>query len=118
MQTVMTLDTATRSSEVPGLLDELARTTTPRRILMLADLAGAEHEAATADVLLRRLGERVMDEDPDVERAVCRALVALAVMRPCGKDRFTLRARHELPLEVVELLHDLDTSIPLRYHLR
>lgn len=99
------------------LLDELAHTTSARRLEELADLSPRCGSIAVP-FLLSRLGDAVVQEHPDTEDAVCSALVQLDVMHRTGNQRFGFRARHELEPAVVALLHDLDVAIPLRYYVR
>ncbi len=97
-------------------LDELARTTSARRVEELADVA-PRYGAPAIPVLLWRLGDALVQDDPDTEDAICSALCALGVMDRSGNQRFVFRPRHELPAEVVGLLRNLDTAIPLRYYV-
>ncbi len=98
------------------LLDELVHTTSARRLEVLADLSPSCGPIAVAS-LLARLGDAVVQDNPDTEDAVCDALVELSVMQRAGNQRFRFRARQELRPEVVALLHDLDVAIPLRYYV-
>ena len=65
--------------------------------------------------MLGRLGDVAVQEDRDVEDAVCGALVSLSVMRVVGNLRFAFVARHQLPDGVAEMIRALDPTIPLRY---
>ena len=58
-----------------------------------------------------------MQEDPDVEDAVCRALVALDVMCTSGNLSFAFRPRYLLDSEVVEIVRELGPAVPMRYFL-
>jgi hypothetical protein len=98
------------------VVEELARTTNARRIETLADLVTPAADPAITHALLWRLGDCIVQDDPDVEDAVCSALVRLRVMRRLGNQRFQFRPRHELPSDVVAMLRD-DIVIPLRYFM-
>ena len=88
-------------------IQELERTTHPVRLEALADQLGANHDPSAIGALLWRLGGSIVQDDPDVEDAVCGALVSLAVMRPVGNQRFVFRARHELTEDTVSRLREL-----------
>jgi hypothetical protein len=99
----------------PDEVEELFRTTDPRRIEFLADFLGGAIDRTAIRPLLWRLGDSIVQDDPDVEDAVCGALVALCVMFTSGNQCFALRARHELQPDVVEVLRELSEVIPVRY---
>jgi hypothetical protein len=101
-------------AELIALLD---RTTDPREIEMVADQLGAADNPHAIRPLLMRLGDCHVQEDADVEDAVCRALVALDVMRSSGNLSFALRPRHLLAADVVEAVRELGPAIPMRYLL-
>jgi hypothetical protein len=97
------------------LLQEFERTNDLRRIEVLADRIGASGDPQAVRVLLLRLGEWPVQEDPDVEDAVCGALVRLGVMHSRGNQTFAFRPRHELPPDVVDLVRKLGNVVPMRY---
>jgi hypothetical protein len=97
------------------LLQEFERTNDPRRIEALADRIGASGAPGAVRALLWRLGDWPVQEDPDVEDAVCGALVRLGVMRSRGNQTFAFLPRHELPPDVVDLVRQLGNAIPMRY---
>jgi hypothetical protein len=99
-------------------IEELLRTTDPRRIEVLADVIGAANDRSAIRPLLWRLGDSMVQDDPDIEDAVCGALVALSVMTTSGNQCFALRPAHELPPDVVSVLRELAVAIPARYLLR
>jgi hypothetical protein len=100
---------------VEGLIERLVRTTDPREIEELADRLGPAGDRRAIRPLLTRLGDCHVQEDADIEDAVCRALMALDVMRSCGNLTFSLRPRPDLPDDVVETIRELAGVIPWRY---
>ncbi len=112
----MTLD-ARSVQEVPALLAELESTRDPRRIEVLADVLGNARDPAAIPSLLGRLGDTRVQEDRDVEDAVCRALVARSVMRALGNLRFAFVPQHELPMGASDTMRALGPSIPMRYFI-
>jgi hypothetical protein len=99
------------------VVSEIAHTPNARRLETLADLVTPKAEPAVTSALLWRLGDSIVQDDPDVEDAVCSALVRLSVMDQLGNQRFGFRPRHELPDDVVAQLRDNDAVIPLRYFM-
>jgi hypothetical protein len=114
----MSTKVASRPTEsiVDYLIALLAEATAPREIELIADHLGATGDQRAIRPLLARLGDCQVQEDPDLEDAVCRALMALGVMGSSGNQRFSLRPRRVLPDDVVETIHDLAGSIPWRYY--
>ena len=100
---------------VEELIVLLAQTTEPRSIAAIADQLRAVHDPRAIRPLLMRLGDCDVHEDRDVEDAVCRALVALGVMRCSGNLSFSLRPRPDLADDVVETIRELAETIPWRY---
>jgi hypothetical protein len=97
------------------LLQEFERTNDPRLIEALADRIGASGDERAVQALVSRLGDWPVRENPDVEDAVCGALVALGVMRSSGNQSFAFLPRHELPDGVFELVRQLGCVVPMRY---
>jgi hypothetical protein len=100
---------------VEELIVLLAQATKPRTIEAVADQLGAAHDRRAIRPLLMRLGDSYVQEDRDVEDAVCRALVALEVMRCSGNLSFSLRPRPDLADDVVETIREVAETIPWRY---
>jgi hypothetical protein len=113
----MTTSIETRPTEsiVDYLITLFAEATQPREIEVIADHLGEAGDRRAVRALLARVGDRQVQEDPDVQDAVCRALMSLGVMCSSGHHSFSLRPRHSLPDDVVETIHDLAASIPWRY---
>jgi len=99
------LRTAHRTSDIERLADELSTDPTigptPRRDLL--------------EVLLVRLGDESVRDDPDTEDALCSALVRLGLMRRHGNLVFRFRLDHELSPADATLVHRYDAWLPLRY---
>jgi hypothetical protein len=100
---------------VAELIAALERATDPREIELLADQLGAARNARAVRSLLMRLGDCHVQEDADVEDAVCRALVALDVMYSSGNLSFAFQPLHLLAPDVAETLRELGPAIPMRY---
>lgn len=87
------------------LIDELKECQEFHRLEQLADLIGELGDETAIEALLDRLaGERVQ-ADPDVETAVCDALVRLGIMRTDGKNLlYKFLDTPSLPPNVVKLI--------------
>ena len=72
---------------------------------------------AAVDALLYRLGDEPVQEEPDVEDAVCRALVRLGVMQQKGNLSFTLFPDAFLSHAIRKLVRKHAMSIPRRYRM-
>jgi hypothetical protein len=103
------------NSAVEELIVLLAQTTEHRSIVAIADQLRAANDPRAIRPLLMRFGDCDVQEDRDVECAVCRALVALGVMRCSGNVAFGLRPRPDLADDVVETIRELAETIPWRY---
>ncbi len=109
------VETRPTGSIVEYLIALLAEATQPREIELIADHLGEAGDPRAIRPLLARLGDCQVQEDPDVEDAVCRALMSLGVMCSSGNLRFSLRPRRDLPDDVVDTIRDLAATIPWRY---
>jgi hypothetical protein len=103
------------SPAVEVLIDRLIDATDPHDIEELADRLGAARDRRAIRPLLTRLGDCHVQADPDLEDAVCHALMALGVMCSCGNLSFSLRPRQDLPDDVVGAIRELAGVIPWRY---
>ena len=113
----MTTNVETRrsGSTVEDLIERFDHATHPREIELLADLLGEARDPCAVRPLLERLSDCQVQEDRDVEDAVCQALTALGVMYSSGNLSFSLRAKNALPDDVVKTIRDLAGVIPWRY---
>lgn len=101
---------------VEDLIVLLAKTTRPRTIEFVADQLGVVGDRRAIRPLLMRLCDWHVQEDPDVEDAVCGALVSLGVMCSTGNLSFTLRPPEALVEDAVEAVRELAGVIPGRYY--
>ncbi len=111
----MTVDVRAPADASGPLIGEFERSCDATRIEALADTLGDLGDPLAIRPLLARLGDSLVQEDRDVEDAVCGALVSLSVMRALGNLRFAFVDRHRLPDGVADMIRALDTTIPLRY---
>ena len=113
----MTTSVETRPTEsiVDYLIALFGEATQPREIEVIADHLGEAGDRRVIRPLLARLGDCQVQEDPDVEDAVCRALMSLGVMCSSVNLRFSLRPRRVLPDDVVDTIRELAATIPWRY---
>jgi hypothetical protein len=112
----MTTNVETRTgSTVEDLIERFDRATHPREIELLADLLGEARDRRAIRPLLERLSDCQVQEDRDVEDAVCQALTGLGVMCSSGNLSFSLRPKNGLPDDVVKSIRDLAGAIPWRY---
>ena len=100
---------------VEEVIARLDGATNLREIEMIADQLRVfgDHRAITP--LLCCLGDERVQDDPEVEDAVCRGLMALGVMCNSGNGRFSLRPRALLADDVIEAIGDSAGVIPWRY---
>lgn len=100
---------------VEELIVLLGQTTEARSIAAIADQLRRAHDPRAIRPLLMHLGDSDVQEDRDVEAAICRALVALDVMRCSGNRSFSLRPRPDLADDVVDTIREVAETIPWRY---
>ena len=101
---------------VEELMLFLVQATDPRVIELVADQLGGAGDRRAIRPLLMRIGDCRVQEDPDVEDAVCGALVALDVMCCSGNLSFSLLQPEALGNGVVETIRELAGTIPGRYY--
>jgi hypothetical protein len=100
---------------VDYLVARFPEATRPHEIELIADYLGEAGDPLAIRPLLMRLGDCRLQEDPDVEDAVCRALMALGVMCSSGNLTFSLRPRQHLGDDAAETVRELAGTIPWRY---
>ncbi len=81
----------------------------------LADRIGNAGGKEAIETLLYRLGDDHVQDDPDVEDAVCTTLVKLGVMRTMGNLNFRVLEKSLLPSYIRELLEEYLSLIPKKY---
>jgi hypothetical protein len=113
----MTANVDRRLSEqsVEEVIARLDAATNPREIEMVADQLRVCGDNRAIKPLLRHLGDGRVQDDPDVEDALCRALMALGVMCSSGNGRFSLRPRGVLSDDAIEAIGESAGLIPWRY---
>ena len=106
-----------RQSEatVEDLIALFGEATHAREVEMIADFLGEAGDARAIQPLLMRLGDCQVQDDGDVEQAVCGALMALGVMCTSGEHSFRLRPRSVLTDDVVATIRELSGAIPWQY---
>lgn len=101
--------------DVERLIVRLDDATDPQEIVQIADGLGASRDPRAIRPLLEHLGHHGVQDNPEVEGALCRALIALGVMWRSGDHTFCLRSRRALSDDVAETVHELAGSIPWPY---
>jgi hypothetical protein len=101
---------------VEELMVFLLQATDGRAIELVADQLGGAGDRRAIRPLLMRLGDCRVQEDPDVEDAVCCALVALEVMDCSGNLSFSFLRPEVLAGEVADTIRELAGMIPRRYY--
>jgi hypothetical protein len=109
------VDRRLSEQSVEEVIARLDAATNPREIEMIADQLRVYGDNRAIEPLLHRLGDERVQSDPDVEDAVCRALMALGVMCSSGKGRFSLRPRGVLSDDAIEAIGASAGLIPWRY---
>lgn len=112
--TEIATDTATDTA-IDDLVGAFLRARDPRQIEWGADRLGASGDPRVICPLLGRLGDATTLDDPDVEDAVCGALVALGVMEQRGNLDFALCPADVLPAAAREALAASPVGVPGRY---
>jgi len=101
---------------VDDLIAILAKTTHARVVEVVADRLGAAGDRRAIRPLLMCLGSLHVQDNTDVEDAVCRALEALGVMCSTGNLSFCLRPCQALDEDVVETIRELAGMVSGRYY--
>ena len=109
------IDRRAGSLPVEELIPLLAQTTDASTIAEVADQLGATRDPRVIRPLLEQLRDPQVQAAPAAEHAVCRALVAVGVMRCSGEESYSLRPRRDLADDVVETIRDLVEGFPARY---
>ncbi|MBV9850097.1 MAG: hypothetical protein JO250_10530 [Armatimonadetes bacterium] len=98
------------------MIDEFLNTKDATRIEQLADALGNEFDARSVDPLLLRLGDLPVQEDPDLECAVCDALVRFGVMQKLGNLNYRfLPAENLPPVARVAVYNNYVRLLPRKY---
>jgi len=110
-----TLDHLHEYTLVDAMLDAFGRTDDPQRLVMLADALSVAQDRRAIFPLLRRLNERLVLRNEDVEHAVCAALTTFGVMERASSGRYRFVPRRRLAPDVIAAITHLDARMPLRY---
>jgi DNA-binding winged helix-turn-helix (wHTH) protein len=97
------------------VIDAFATAFHPLQIEQRADLLRLLGDERAVPVLLSRLCESRVNDDPDVEDAVCGALVKFGVMRCLGNRRFRMRPEGNLSSDARAAFAERRAVIPRRY---
>lgn len=98
-----------------SLIENFARAQDTSEIARLADDLGAAGDPAAIDILIYRLGDNNIQSDPDLEDAVCSALVRLRVMEKCGNLNYTFYPEEDSSSEARVALQKHTQLIPGKY---
>ena len=101
--------------EVSQLIAEFMECQDFGKLEELADKLGEARDSRAIEPLLSRLGGDRVQEDRDVEDAVCGAFVKLGVMKQIGNLSFRFLDDALLPEGVDSLLEKYRPWIPSRY---
>lgn len=104
-----------KANNLMNLIAEFRECQDFQRLEKLADRIGNAGSKEAIKALLYRLGDDHVQDDPDVEDAVCTALVKLGVMRTMGNLNFRLLEKSLLPNDVLGLLEEYMPLIPRKY---
>jgi hypothetical protein len=105
----------TNNLKIDEILNEFRVCQDFQRLEVLADLIGQEGDARAIPALFARLGDDRVKEYPDVEDAVCGALVKLGVMRKLGNLNFKLTDLATMDVEINRSLEKFRQWIPTKY---
>lgn len=105
----------TEGREIAGLITEFKESQDSERIEALADKLGETDDRQVIEPLLYRLGDSRVQEDPDIEDAVCTALVRLGVMQKLGNLNFRFVDESSMPEGIMNLIKKYERWIPRKY---
>jgi uncharacterized protein with von Willebrand factor type A (vWA) domain len=102
--------------DVVSIIDEFSRAKDFSEIERLADELGDFSDDRASEALIRRLSDIQVQEDPDVEDAVCSALVKLGLMKKLGNLNFRVLPQNELQDMQRKLVYEeYSMQIPFKY---
>jgi hypothetical protein len=109
---------SSETASVFSLIEEFRRTTDLQKMEIIADELGRAGDRQAIDILLYRVGDMQVQEDGDVQDAVCGALVKLGVMRQIGNLSFVIESDEKLSAEAKAMINKHKMVIPRKYLLK
>jgi hypothetical protein len=100
---------------VAALVARLLHTRDRAELETLADELATTGATQAVHPLVLRLTESIVQDDPDVETAVCEALVTLGVMTSSGNLSYAFRPDAELDADARRAVTALRATLPARY---
>jgi hypothetical protein len=97
------------------MIEEFRHATDLQKIEQLADNLADGGERRAIGPLLYRLGDFQVQADPDVEDAVCGALVKFGVMLRLGNLNFRFEHDSKLDVQVRKMFEEYRVWIPRKY---
>jgi hypothetical protein len=105
-----------RQTDIAAAIGAFRNATQGLAIEQTADQLANISDIRSVDALLYRLADSKVQDDSDVEDAVCSALVRLGVMDKLGNLNFRIRSREKLSTQVSDLVFgQYFGTIPLKY---
>jgi hypothetical protein len=100
------------------LIDNFSQAISSEDLERLADDLGSTGDPAAIEILIYRLGDAKVQDDADVEDAVCGALTRLGVMEKLGNLNYRFLGEDELPEEAKRGLMQYSQLVPEKYRSR
>jgi hypothetical protein len=105
----------TGSSRFANLVQDLEQATDAHSLTRAVGALAATGDCRAVEPLLTLLGDRAVQDDPQVETAFCEALVELGAMHRTTNSSYVFLSRDRLASEQAATIGRLDNTIPLRY---
>lgn len=101
--------------ELSALIEKFRNTNNLTELENIADQLGTIGNERAIESLLYRLGDNQVQEDPDVEDAVCDALVKLGIMTRIGNLNFRFINSSLMKKDFLAIIEKYKRSIPNKY---
>jgi hypothetical protein len=115
----LTTDRRTHTEQVDDpvvrAIVRLMSSTSPEEIEAVADYLGASADSRAIGPLASRLADNRVNDDPDLEDAVCSSLVSLGAMRQHGNLNYAFVEPDRLDPIARDALQRLSSILPRRY---